>query len=203
MILGKSPIIPILVVHDSSWIRDLASSLVACGFPLIEITLRTQQSWDAVEKVKDLPGLDVGVGSVTNVNDLKRAHEIGLKFAVSPGFNDSLLEVAQELDIPYLPGVATPSEMIRAMELGIDLVKWFPAETLGGISALRALSAPFPNLRFIPTGGITRELSANYLRESNVQAIGGSWMFPKELMVNKDLAGLEKCFKEALKGVEK
>lgn len=203
MILGKSPIIPILVVHDSSWIRDLASSLVACGFPLIEITLRTQQSWDAVEKVKDLPGLDVGVGSVTNVNDLKRAHEIGLKFAVSPGFNDSLLEVAQELDIPYLPGVATPSEMIRAMELGIDLVKWFPAETLGGISALRALSAPFPSLRFIPTGGITRELSANYLRESNVQAIGGSWMFPKELMVNKDLAGLEKCFKEALKGVEK
>ena len=157
MSLPNFPIIPILVIEDAGWAKELGSCLVESGFPLIEVTLRTNQSWSAVEKMCEVPGIEVGVGSVVSVEDLKRAKGCGAKFAVSPGINRNLLQYAEGLGLPYLPGVATPSEIMTAIELGINILKWFPAETLGGLPALKAISAPFPNIRFVPTGGITSE----------------------------------------------
>lgn len=199
MMLSNFPIVPILVIEDASWAKELSHCLVESGFPILEVTLRTKQSWQAIEAITELGLIELGVGSVSSMEDLKRAKDLNLKFAVSPGLNRSLVESANRFEIFYLPGVATPSEMLLAVELEISILKWFPAETLGGISALRSLSAPFPNLKFVPTGGITGELAQEYLQEANVQAVGGSWMFPKDLMEKKDLVNLEKSFRNALK----
>ena len=182
MSLPNFPIIPILVIEDAGWAKELGSCLVESGFPLIEVTLRTNQSWSAVEKMCEVPGIEVGVGSVVSVEDLKRAKDCGAKFAVSPGINRNLLQYAEGLGLPYLPGVATPSEIMTAIELGINILKWFPAETLGGLPAMKAISAPFPNIRLVPTGGITSEKASNYLKQDNVHSVGGSWMFPRALM---------------------
>jgi 2-dehydro-3-deoxyphosphogluconate aldolase / (4S)-4-hydroxy-2-oxoglutarate aldolase len=202
MSLPNFPIIPILVIEDAGWAKELGSCLVESGFPLIEVTLRTNQSWSAVEKMCEVPGIEVGVGSVVSVEDLKRAKDCGAKFAVSPGINRNLLQYAEGLGLPYLPGVATPSEIMTAIELGINILKWFPAETLGGLPALKAISAPFPNIRFVPTGGITSEKASNYLKQDNVHSVGGSWMFPMDLMTKQDLVSLKNCFLETLKGLQ-
>ena len=202
MSLPNFPIIPILVIEDAGWAKELGSCLVESGFPLIEVTLRTNQSWSAVEKMCEVPGIEIGVGSVVTVEDLKRAKDLGAKFAVSPGINRNLLQYVEDLDLPYLPGVATPSEIMTAIELGINILKWFPAETLGGLPALKAISAPFPNIRFVPTGGITSEKASNYLKQDNVHSVGGSWMFPRDLMAKQDLVSLKNCFLETLKGLQ-
>ena len=202
MSLPNFPIIPILVIEDAGWAKELGSCLVESGFPLIEVTLRTNQSWSAVEKMCEVPGIEVGVGSVVSVEDLKRAKGCGAKFAVSPGINRNLLQYAEGLGLPYLPGVATPSEIMTAIELGINILKWFPAETLGGLPALKAISAPFPNIRFVPTGGITSEKASNYLKQDNVHSVGGSCMFPRDLMTKQDLVSLKNCFLETLKGLQ-
>jgi 2-dehydro-3-deoxyphosphogluconate aldolase/(4S)-4-hydroxy-2-oxoglutarate aldolase len=199
MNLLNFPIVPILVIEDASWAKDLGYCLVESGFPLLEVTLRTPQSWQAIEAIAELGVIELGIGSVSSVDELKRAKELNLKFAVSPGISRRLVESSREYEISYLPGVATPSEMLLAMELDISILKWFPAESLGGIRALRSFSAPFPNLKFIPTGGITEELADDYLKEANVRAIGGSWMFPKDLMEKRDLASLEEIFRATTK----
>lgn len=193
----QKSLIPILTMDDASWAKELAFCLLDNGITQVEITLRTPQSWEAVEKVRDVQGISLGVGSVSNLHDLKKAYALGVQFAVSPGLNQSLVKEAQNLGITYIPGVATASEIMTAIELGFTTVKWFPAEILGGIPALRAISAPFPNMKFIPTGGITTELARNYLKETYVLAVGGSWMFPQELMEKKDLSGLAMCFNSA------
>lgn len=197
MINISKSILPILTIEDASWAKELALCLVDNGITQLEITLRTPQSWEAVEKVRAVQGISLGVGSVSNLHDLKKAYALGVQFAVSPGLNESLVKEAQNLGITYIPGVATATEIMTAIELGFTTVKWFPAEILGGIPALRAISAPFPNIKFIPTGGITAELARNYLKETYVLAAGGSWMFPQELMEKKDLSGLAMYFKSA------
>ena len=201
MSLPNFSIIPILVIEDSGWAKELGSCLVESGFPLVEVTLRTNQSWSAVEKMCEVSGIEVGVGSVVTVDDLKRSKDLGAKFAVSPGINRNLLQYAERLNLSYLPGVATPSEIMTAIELGIKILKWFPAETLGGLPALKAISAPFPDIRFIPTGGITSEKASSYLQQENVHSVGGSWMFPRDLIAKQDLAALKSCFVETLKGL--
>ena len=197
MINISKSILPILTIEDASWAKELALCLVDNGITQLEITLRTPQSWDAVEKVRAVQGISLGVGSVSNLHDLKKAYALGVQFAVSPGLNQSLVKEAQNLGITYIPGVATATEIMTAIELGFTTVKWFPAEILGGIPALRGISAPFPNIKFIPTGGITAELARNYLKETCVLAVGGSWMFPQGLMEKKDLSGLAMCFNSA------
>lgn len=193
----KSRVIPVLVIDDASWSIDLASTLVESGLPVVEVTLRTKASWDAIESMRKVSGLTLGVGSVSKSSDLVRAKELKVDFAVSAGIRSELVEKSFELGIPYIPGVSTPSEILSGISHGLTTLKWFPAEAMGGITALKAISAPFPNLRFIPTGGITAENGKNYLMEHFVRSIGGSWMFPKEALAAKDLASISKLAREA------
>lgn len=186
-ILGKNRVIPVLVIEDASWAGELGKCLLDSGISIIEVTLRTDASWQAIETMKALSGLTVGMGSVSKEGDLDRGKDLGVEFAVSAGLRSDLVSKARALGIPYLPGVATPSEVLSGIGQSLDVLKWFPAETLGGINALRAISAPFPRTRFIPTGGITQENAAQYLQEKSVLAVGGSWMFPKSAMSEKNL----------------
>ncbi len=191
--LGGQKILPVLVTEDASWMKDLGKVLVDNGLPIIEVTLRTSESWRAIENLTKVDGLTVGVGSITKENELDQAKNFNLKFAVSAGLSEPLVMHAKNLGITYLPGVATPSEMLTALRMGITDMKWFPAMTLGGVSGLRSFSAPFPNLRFLPTGGITSTNAEEFLNERNVFAVGGSWIFSKADMANKDLASIARA----------
>jgi len=186
-ILGKNRVIPVLVIEDASWASELGKCLLDSGVSIVEVTLRTDASWQAIETMKKISGLTVGMGSVSKETDLDRGKDLGVEFAVSAGLRNDLVLKARALGIPYLPGVATPSEVLSGIGLSLEILKWFPAETLGGISALKAISAPFPKARFIPTGGITQENAGQYLQEKSVLAVGGSWMFPKSAMSEKNL----------------
>jgi 2-dehydro-3-deoxyphosphogluconate aldolase/(4S)-4-hydroxy-2-oxoglutarate aldolase len=143
----KSRVIPVLVIEDASWSIDLATTMVDSGLPVVEVTLRTKASWDAIEKMRQVSGLTLGVGSVSKSSDLVRAKELKVDFAVSAGIRSDLVEKSFELGISYIPGVSTPSEILSGISHGLTTLKWFPAEAMGGITALKAISAPFPNLR--------------------------------------------------------
>lgn len=175
----------------------MANALVESRLAIVEVTLRTKASWDALENMRQVAGLTLGVGSVSSTADLDRAKELGVDFAVSAGIRSDLVEKASELGIPYVPGVSTPSEILLGVGLGLTTVKWFPAETLGGISALKALAAPFPHISFIPTGGINQDNGKLYLAESFVRSIGGSWMFPKSALADRNLKVISKMAREA------
>ena len=193
----KSRVIPVLVIEDASWSLDLASTLVEAGLPIVEVTLRTKASWDALTMMREVPGLVLAVGSVSSIEDLTRANDLQVDFAVSAGIRSDLIEKAFELELAYIPGVSTPSEVLLGIKHGLTTLKWFPAETLGGVPALKAISAPFPSLRFIPTGGINSDNGRNYLEEKSVKAIGGSWMFPKQALLDKDLSTISRLAQQA------
>ena len=196
-ILGKNRVIPVLVIEDSSWASELGQCLLDSGVSIVEVTLRTDASWQAIETMKKISGLTVGMGSVSKESDLDRGKDLGVEFAVSAGLRSDLVLKARALGIPYLPGVATPSEVLSGIGQSLEILKWFPAETLGGISALKAISAPFPKIRFIPTGGITQENAGQYLQEKSVLAVGGSWMFPKSAMSEKNLPEIARLAAQA------
>jgi len=196
-ILGKNRVIPVLVIEDASWASELGKCLLDSGVSIVEVTLRTDASWQAIETMKKISGLTVGMGSVSKETDLDRGKDLGVEFAVSAGLRNDLVLKARALGIPYLPGVATPSEVLSGIGLSLEILKWFPAETLGGISALKAISAPFPKSRFIPTGGITQENAGQYLQEKSVLAVGGSWMFPKSAMSEKNLPEIARLAAQA------
>jgi 2-dehydro-3-deoxyphosphogluconate aldolase/(4S)-4-hydroxy-2-oxoglutarate aldolase len=196
-ILGKNRVIPVLVIEDASWASELGKCLLDSGVSIVEVTLRTDASWQAIETMKKISGLTVGMGSVSKETDLDRGKDLGVEFAVSAGLRSDLVLKARALSIPYLPGVATPSEVLSGIGLSLEILKWFPAETLGGISALKAISAPFPKARFIPTGGITQESAGQYLQEKSVLAVGGSWMFPKSAMSEKNLPEIARLAAQA------
>jgi 2-dehydro-3-deoxyphosphogluconate aldolase/(4S)-4-hydroxy-2-oxoglutarate aldolase len=179
-------IIPVLVIDDPSNAKSVGEALVANALPIVEITLRTPTSWQSVIELQKVQGLTVGIGSVRSKDDLQRAADSGVSFAVSPGIQAHLVEHAQKLQISYLPGVATPSEIMLGVSLGLEVLKFFPAETLGGVAAIKAMSAPFPALKFIPTGGITTKNATNYLAEKNIPAVGGSWMVSREKIAARD-----------------
>ncbi|MEY4163486.1 MAG: hypothetical protein RLZZ79_438 [Actinomycetota bacterium] len=198
-ILGKNRVIPVLVIEDASWAEDLGRCLLDSGISIIEVTLRTDASWAALAAICEVDGLTVGMGSVSKPEDLDRGRELGVQFAVSAGLRSDLVIKAKELAIPYFPGVATPSEILEGIGHSLELLKWFPAETMGGINGLRAMAAPFPKARFIPTGGVNQENAATYLNEKFVVAVGGSWMFPKSAMANKDLSEIARLATQAAK----
>jgi len=193
----QSRVIPVLVIEDASWSVNLANALVESNLAIVEVTLRTKASWDALENMRQVAGLTLGVGSVSSSADLIRAKEIGVDFAVSAGIRSDLVEKAFELGIPYVPGVSTPSEILLGVGLGLTTLKWFPAETLGGITSLKALAAPFPQMRFIPTGGINHDNGKHYLAENFVRSIGGSWMFPKSALTDRNLKVISEIAREA------
>ncbi len=177
-IMRTAPVIPVLVVHDVAHARPIAEALVAGGLRVLEVTLRTPAALDVIREMKQVPGAIVGAGTVIDEVGLDAAIAAGSEFIVSPGLTDRLGKAAIERDIPFLPGVATAGDLMRGLDLGLSHFKFFPAETSGGLPALRALCGPFGQVKFCPTGGIKLETAPDWLAHEQILCVGGSWLVP-------------------------
>lgn len=181
------PLIPVLVIQDIADAIPLAQALVAGGVRMLEVTLRTQAGFEAIRVIQQtVPDAIVGVGTVTSAQQFEQALERGAQFVVSPGISPELIQAAQRWGGPYLPGVATPTEVLQARAAGFRYQKLFPAEVVGGQGLLKALKGPFADVRFCPTGGLDASNYRDYLALSNVFAVGGSWLTPNELVAAKN-----------------
>ncbi len=179
-IMRTAPVIPVLTIEREADAVPLARALVSGGLPVLEITLRTDAALAAAAAIMaEVPDAVVGLGTILSPDDVDRAHRIGVRFGVSPGLTDVLAGAARDAELPFLPGIATASEAMRARELGHTHLKFFPAEPAGGIAALKAIGAPLQELKFCPTGGISAETAPAYLALSNVLCVGGSWLATK------------------------
>jgi 2-dehydro-3-deoxyphosphogluconate aldolase / (4S)-4-hydroxy-2-oxoglutarate aldolase len=178
-VMRTAPVIPVLVIEHASQARALAEALVAGGLNVLEVTLRTPAALDAIREMKQVPGAVVGAGTVTNPVELDNALAAGAEFIVSPGLTEPLARVAIGKRVPFLPGVATASDIMRGLDFGLTEFKFFPAEASGGLPALKALAAPFGAVRFCPTGGISVESAPEWLAHPSVLCVGGSWVVPK------------------------
>jgi 2-dehydro-3-deoxyphosphogluconate aldolase / (4S)-4-hydroxy-2-oxoglutarate aldolase len=180
--LSRTVIVPVMVIRDVAHAVPLARALVAGGLDILEITLRTSSALEAMRRISaEVEGAIVGAGTVIHREQLADSARAGAKFIVCPGLVEDLALAARDQAMPLLPGVATPSDIMRGLGCGLSLFKFFPAESLGGVSSLKALSGPFPQVRFCPTGGVTPKNLPDYLALPNVIAAGGSWMIPADL----------------------
>ena len=186
-IAGLAPVIPIITIDDAAIAVPLAQALVAGGLPVIEVTLRTEAALAAARAmIAQVPDAVIGLGTVTRRDHVAAALDIGADFLVSPGFSADVAELAQRAALPFLPGIATPSELMAALAAGFSVLKFFPAEPAGGVEMLRALHGPFPEAAFCPTGGIDAAKAPSYLELPNVVAVGGSWVAPRTAVIAKD-----------------
>jgi len=174
-IMRSAPVIPVLVLEQAMDWAALAETFVAGGLPVLEVTLRTPLALDAVREMSSVDGAIVGAGTVLNEVQLARAIDAGSRFIVSPGLTNPLALAARDTEIPFLPGIATAADIMRGLDLGLDRFKFFPAEASGGIPALKALSAPFANVRFCPTGGVRPDTAGDWLAVPSVLCVGGTW----------------------------
>ncbi len=186
--LAAWKVVPVVALDRAADAAPLADALEAGGLPCAEITLRTPAGLEAIRGLSDREGFTVGAGTVHNIEQARAAVEAGAAFVVAPGLNPGVVEWCLEQGVPVYPGTATPSDLERALEFGLQVVKFFPAEPLGGVKMLRALSGPFAELRFMPTGGINEANIADYLRLPCVIACGGSWMVRREWISAGDFA---------------
>lgn len=175
-IMRTGPVIPVLVVHDVAQAVPLATALVRGGIRVLEVTLRTPAAFDVIRAMRQVEGAIVGAGTVLNDAQATEAARAGAEFIVSPGLTERLAEAVLGRGIPFLPGVSTASDLVRGFELGLSRFKFFPAESSGGIPALKALSAPFGEARFCPTGGIGEASAPAWLALDSVLCVGGSWL---------------------------
>ncbi|MGJ0428251.1 bifunctional 4-hydroxy-2-oxoglutarate aldolase/2-dehydro-3-deoxy-phosphogluconate aldolase [Methylobacter sp.] len=197
-IMYTSPVVPVMVINKLEHAVPLAHALVEGGLKVLEITLRTPIALDAIKRIKaEVPGAIVGAGTVINVDTLQKAIDAGSEFIVSPGVTESLIDAAIKSGVPILPGVISPSEVMRLMEKGITEMKFFPAEAAGGIPMLKSIGGPLPQVTFCPTGGISLKNAADYLALSNVACIGGSWMAPADLVDKEDWDEIKRRATEA------
>jgi 2-dehydro-3-deoxyphosphogluconate aldolase/(4S)-4-hydroxy-2-oxoglutarate aldolase len=181
--LGKIGIVPVIKIDDAQKAVPLAKALAAGGIPCVEITFRTAQGEDAIRRIAaEVPEMLVGAGTVLTTEQVDRAIGAGARFIVSPGFNPKVAAYCLQKKIPMAPGCATPSDIEQALDMGIETVKFFPAEQAGGLEYIRAISAPFPALKFIPTGGINAGNIAQYIAFEKVLACGSSWMASADLI---------------------
>ncbi len=171
-------IVPVVVLHDAKDAEPLGRALIAGGLPVAEVTFRTAAAVESIRAMSAIEGLIVGAGTVLTPAQVEQAVEAGASFIVSPGLRRDVVFAAQAAGIPVLPGAVTPSEIMAAQELGLDTVKFFPANVYGGAAAIKALSAPFGSMRFVPTGGVSVSNLFDYLSLGCVPAVGGSWMVP-------------------------
>jgi 2-dehydro-3-deoxyphosphogluconate aldolase/(4S)-4-hydroxy-2-oxoglutarate aldolase len=193
-LMRRGPVIPVVVIDDAAHAVSLARALLAGGVDTMEITLRTPDALAAITAVaEDVPAMTVGAGTIIRPDQAERAVRAGACFLVSPGYSPRLLSAMLAMDVPILPGAATASEALTLLEQGIGEMKFFPAVAAGGVSALRALAGPLPDVTFCPTGGIDRSASAEFLALPNVACVGGSWLTPGDLVAVQNwdaIAGL-------------
>ncbi|QTH72833.1 bifunctional 4-hydroxy-2-oxoglutarate aldolase/2-dehydro-3-deoxy-phosphogluconate aldolase [Pseudoalteromonas xiamenensis] len=197
-ILSSAPVVPVVVIDNLDDAAPLAKALYAGGLRALEITLRTPVAAEAVKLMKQaVPEAFVGTGTVVDKATFDASVEAGADFMVSPGVTDELIALAKSTDIPFLPGAATPSEVMRLASHGFKFLKFFPAEAAGGAPMLKSIGGPLPHVKFCPTGGITLESAPKYLSLSNVVCVGGTWMVDKQLIANKDWQAIEALAKQA------
>lgn len=192
-----APVIPVLVIRDPAHARPLAAALVAGGLPVLEVTLRTPAALEVIAEMAHVTGAVVGAGTVLSPADIRAVMAAGAGFAVSPGSTDRLLAACEEQGLPLLPGAATATEAMRLLDRGYSTQKFFPAQIAGGAAALRALSAPLPQITFCPTGGIGPANCAEYLALPNVACVGGSWVAPADLIDTGDWDAIEALARHA------
>lgn len=178
-IMQTSPVIPVLVVHDAAQARPMAEALVKGGLRVLEVTLRTPAALEAISEMKKVEGAIVGAGTVVSPEQFRQAMNAGSEFIVSPGLTETIGRPIIESGVPFLPGIANAGDIMRGYDLGLRHFKFFPAETSGGLKALKALAAPFYEAKFCPTGGITPATAPDWLGFDPVLCVGGSWVTPK------------------------
>ncbi|WP_293759569.1 bifunctional 4-hydroxy-2-oxoglutarate aldolase/2-dehydro-3-deoxy-phosphogluconate aldolase [uncultured Aquitalea sp.] len=197
-LLRQGPVVPVIVVNDAAVAVDLARALVDGGIRVLEVTLRTKAALAAMRRMRDeVPDAIVGAGTLRNRAQLEAAIDAGAQFGVSPGLTPELASAARNSQMTLIPGVATPSEAMRAQDEGFDILKLFPAEAVGGIKLLKSLAGPLPDLRFCPTGGIDLVKASDYLALPNVLAVGGSWLTPDDAIANRDWARITELARQA------
>ncbi len=198
-VLQISPIVPVVVIENIKDAVPLAQSLIEGGIPIIEVTLRSSCALEAIELIaKNVPKMRVGAGTILNPTQLEQAQNRGAEFLISPGLTPSLLEHAKKKNMPLIPGVSSSSEVMQALELGYNALKFFPAEYCGGVKLLNAFNGPFKGVKFCPTGGISADNMRSYLDLENVLCVGGSWLTPKDLIQNKEWDKITEICKRAL-----
>lgn len=200
-ILMTGPVVPVIVVNKLEHAVPMAKALVAGGVNVLEVTLRTPCAMDAIKAmIKEVPEAIVGAGTVINAGQLKAVTDIGVQFAISPGITESLLQAAVAGPVPLIPGISTVSELMTGMDYGLREFKFFPAEANGGVKALQAISGPFPQVRFCPTGGISPSNYRDYLALKSVLCIGGSWLVPADALETGNYEHITQLAKEAVAG---
>ncbi|MGH2328158.1 bifunctional 4-hydroxy-2-oxoglutarate aldolase/2-dehydro-3-deoxy-phosphogluconate aldolase [Campylobacter taeniopygiae] len=198
-ILEVSKIIPVITIYDLKTSVDLAKALIDGGIKILEITLRTQEAIEAIKLIsKEIPEAVIGAGTVLNAKMLEEVKNAGAKFAISPGLNTILAKEAKNVDLPLIPGIATAGELMLALEFGFKNLKFFPAQAAGGVNMLKSFSAPFQEVKFCPTGGISLDNMNDYLKLDNVLCVGGSWLTPKELILDKKWNQITQIAKQSL-----
>jgi 2-dehydro-3-deoxyphosphogluconate aldolase/(4S)-4-hydroxy-2-oxoglutarate aldolase len=198
-ILRSAPVMPVVTLDDPAKGVPLARALIAGGIRAIEVTLRTGAALEAVRAIsREVPEAIPGVGTVLTRDHYEAAVQAGARFAISPGNTPALLAAVRGGPIPYLPGIATASELMACLEAGITICKFFPAADVGGVPALKSLAAPFPMARFCPTGGIDAASAPAYLALPNVLCVGGSWIVPRDAIAAGDFGRIEQLAREAV-----
>ncbi len=193
-----SRVVPVIVLTDAKQAVPLAHALLEGGIDVMEITLRSDVALDAIEAVaKAVPQMHLGAGTVTRASDVPRVIDAGARFALSPGCTDALVDAMRATGLPFIPGVMTPGEVMRARDQGFTLMKLFPAQQAGGIGMLKALGAPIPDVSFCPTGGVSPDNLRDFLALPNVAMAGGSWLTPADALRNGDWTRITKLAREA------
>ena len=198
-VLNAAPIVPVIALKRLEDALPLATALLNAGVRALEVTLRTDCALDAIKLLrKALPDALVGAGTVTNVAQFRQALQAGSQFIITPGLTEDLLKESLKQDVPFIPGIATPSELMLAKQYGLSYLKFFPAEINGGIKALQVFAGPFPDVKFCPTGGINEKNYRNYLELKNVLCVGGTWFVPTEAIERGDFDAIAALAKSAV-----
>lgn len=196
--LASIGIIPVIKINDAEKAVPLARALCAGGLPSAEVTFRTPAAAEAIRRIRaEVPAVCVCAGTVLNAETAERAVEAGAEAVISPGTNPAVVKWCLEMGVPVIPGCATPTEVEACMRMGLDFVKLFPAEVVGGVAMLKALAGPYSHMAFMPTGGVSPENAAAYLAQKNVVCCGGSWMVPEKLLESGDFAAIERLARAA------
>ena len=196
--IGSTGIVPVVVLNKADDAKPLALSLVNGGLPCAEVTFRTDAAEESIRIIsKEFPNMLTGAGTVLSVEQVKRAVGAGAKFIVSPGFNPKVVEYCLKKNYPITPGIMTPTELEMALDYGLEVVKFFPAENAGGLKMIKAMSAPYTMMKFMPTGGINATNVRDYLACDKILACGGSWMVKSDLITSGNYAEIERLTREA------
>ena len=196
-ILTLAPVIPVIILDDVAAARPMAEALVAGGLPILEVTLRTGNALKVMEEMAKVKGAIVGAGTLRTAEQMRQSVDVGCRFMVSPGASPRLLDAADDIAIPLLPGIGTPTEAMTASEHGYNFLKFFPAEALGGAPVLKAFASPLSDIMFCPTGGIDATKAKTYLALPNVICVGGSWVMPQDAIDSGDWKRIEGLAREA------